>query len=151
MSDYDSVEAKVDRAIREILGTYGDRVSVESKNKTLLKFGRNDNVGSSFETIWQVGNDESYPTGNDIDIVVSDDPADTQDIVIEGHTRDGNALTFVSTPYTLTGTTPVPLDPQLYRSTRLFNDDNTDFAGNVTVEDDGTSVHLRAPTSKWCR
>lgn len=142
MSNYAELEPRVIRAIQQIAGDYGDRVSVQRKNKILTKFGRHDSLGTSFETIWQVGGNEAYPTGNNIDILTSTDGGDDQDVIIEGHTISGSALTFVVQPATLDGTNNVSLTTPLYRATRVYNDDNTDFAGTVTVEDNGTSVHL---------
>ena len=37
-----------------IFSTFGDKVSIDYKRKTLYKFGRNPDIGTSFETIWQL-------------------------------------------------------------------------------------------------
>jgi hypothetical protein len=133
----------VERAIKNIEADYGDTVSVESKNKALIKFGVNPDIDTgASETIWQFGGNETYATGNDIDIVVSTDAGDTQAVIIEGHTISGSDLTFVTQTATLNGTTNVTLSTPLYRATRIYNDSSTDFIGTVTVEDNGTSVNL---------
>ena len=133
----------VDRAIANIKADYGVDVSVIKKNKTLIKYGVNEDLDTGVrETVWTVGGDETYPTANSIDIVVSTDAGDTQDIVIEGHTLSGSDLTFVTQTATLNGITPVNLTTPLYRANRMYNNDNTDFAGTITVEDNGTSVNL---------
>ena len=122
---------------------YSDTVSVREKAKNLLKYGKNDAITSGTpETVWQTGGDETYKTANDIDIVVSTNAGDTQDIVIEGHTLSGSDFTFVSQTATLNGTSNVTLTTPLARATRLYNVDSTDFAGTITVEDNGTSTHL---------
>jgi len=132
----------IERAIAQILGTYGDTVSVEAKNKSLLVFGRNEDVGTSPETVWLNGGDETLPTGNDIDIVVSTSGSDTGTVQIEGHTLSGSDLTFVTQTATLNGTTNVTLSTPLYRVSKLTNTGSADFVGVVTVEDNGTSVNL---------
>lgn len=136
------MEPRIQFAIDEISKTYGARVSLSEKSKSLIKFGRNQDLSTAFETVWLIGGDEAYPSGNNIDIVKSDNAGDTQLIAIEGHTLSGTDLTFVRKEYTLTGTTPVSLDPPLYRANRLENLGSSDFIGTVTVEDNGTSLHL---------
>lgn len=51
-------------SLSRIYSEYGDSVSVSSKNKDLLKFGRNQNVGSNSTgyTIWFTGQDQSHET-----------------------------------------------------------------------------------------
>lgn len=130
-------------AHEHIRSSFGDDVSIWEKAKGVSKFGKNLDldVGIS-ETIWQTGGDETLKTANDIDIVVSTNAGDNQDVVIEGYTISGSDLTFVTQTATLNGTTNVTLTTPLARVVRLYNDDSTDFAGDVTVEDNGTSVHL---------
>lgn len=135
---------RIPYAINQIFVDDAVTVSVREKAKSLIKFGRNSDLDIGTETVWEVGGDETYPTGNDIDIVVSDDAGDTQDVVIEGHTLSGSDFTFVTQTATLNGTTNVALTTPLARASRLYNNDSTDFTGTVTVEDNGTSVHLSA-------
>jgi len=133
----------ISAAENEIFKTYEDNVSVWQKGKRLLKFGGNKDLDTGVsETIWNTGDNETYKTANDIDIVVSTSGGDTQDIVIEGHTISGTDLTFVIQTATLNGTTNVPLTTPLARVNRLYNDSGTDFVGDITVEDNGTSTHL---------
>lgn len=133
----------VSHAINQIFQDDGVTVSVRAKGKSLVKFGENKSLASGVsETVWITGGDETFKTANDIDIVVSDDAGDTQNIVIEGHTISGSDFTFVSQTATLNGTTNVTLSTPLARVSRLYNDDSTDFAGTITVEDSGTSTHL---------
>lgn len=145
MSIQASTSDRILRAIREIKVQFGDDVSVISKGKSERKYGYNADVGTTIETVWQVGGDETFPAGNNIDIVTSTAAGDTQDVLIEGFTLSGSALTFVSQTATLSGTDNVVLTTPLYRATRLINEGATDFAGVVTVEDNTTSTHISVP------
>ena len=139
----------VAQAIRDIEAQYSDTVSIWDKAKSLLKYGGNPDLDVAVsETIWNTGGNETLKTANDIDIVVSTDAGDTQEIVIEGHTISGNDLTFVTQTLTLNGTTNVSLTTPLARVNRLYNNDSTDFAGVITVEDNGTSVNLTVDGTK---
>lgn len=109
-------------AIDEIENTFGDTVSVSTKKKSLIKFGRNENVGTSLTTIMQFQGTELhevYQTTNSIDKVVTTDNSFTGTVTIEGHTISGNDLTFVTQTKTLTGQTGVTLDTPLARVTRI--------------------------------
>jgi len=132
---------RIKNAIQLIEDTYGDVVSVDAKKKNLIKFGRNENVGSSsFETIWNQGGTETHATGNDIDSISSSNAGDTQTVSIEGHTLSGSDLTFVVQSATLNGQTPVTLGTSLYRTSRMYNTGSTDFAGDVYVFESGGTV-----------
>lgn len=134
---------RIPYAMGIIKSNYSHTVSVREKSKSLIKFGKNNAITSGTpETVWKTGGDETYKTANDIDIVVSTNAGDTQDIVIEGHTLTGSDFTFVTQTAILNGTTNVTLTTPLARVGRLYNNDNTDFAGTITVEDNLTSVHL---------
>jgi len=144
MTYFSARDHRLIRAIANIKAQYGDDVSVEEKNKGLIKFGRNDNLGTTLATIWQIGGNETYPTGNDIDIVTSDNAGDTQEVIIEGHTMSSGNLTFVSQTATLNGTSNVTLTTPLFRANRLINNGTADFNGTVTVEDSGAATtHLQ--------
>jgi len=125
------------QAINEIRQTYGDIVDIASKSKTLRKFGDNDAIGASRETIWSFGGDETYVTSNLIDTVSSSAAGDSQAIKVEGHTVTGTGtdaqFTFVVQSATLNGQNKVTLSTPLARVSRLYNDDSTDFAGDVYV------------------
>lgn len=133
------------KAIKEIYKTYGHVVSVDEKSKHLKKYGANYNLGTSFETIWQVGGHETYATGNDIDSVSSSDDNDVQLIYIEGHTRVGDKLYFKTQTVTLTGNTPAPLTTKLYRVGRIININTDDFAGDIYIYESGGTVTLGVP------
>ena len=126
-----------------IFDTYGDTVSIWDKAKTLSKFGKNSDLDTGTrETIWETGGDETLKTANDIDVIVSSNAGDTQSVVIEGHTISGTDLTFVVQTLTLNGTTNVSLTTPLARVTRAYNNGSTDFAGTITVKDNGSTTHL---------
>lgn len=119
-----------------IFSDYGDEVSVHQKAKVLLKFGRNEDVGTSEATIQHQPSGilhETFVSTNAIDTVVSTSAGDTEDIVIEGHTISGGVFTFVTQTATLTGQTEVTLSTPLARCTRLYNDDSTELAGVISV------------------
>lgn len=130
---YKAIEesSKISRAINEILVQYGDEVSVESKAKSLNKFGANLTVGTSFETVaimQGTTSNETYVSTNLIDSAISTSASDTMTIVLEGHTIDGSGnLTFVSQDVVMTGTTEVTLTTPLARATRAFIKDSGTF------------------------
>ncbi len=124
-------------AKEQILKEYDDTVSVSSKAKVLKKFGRFDTLGTTELPIWLQGQDETYVSDNSIDTISSSNAGDDQDIVVEGHTLTNGVLVFVSQTATLNGQTKVVLDTPLHRASRVYNDDNTDFAGTVYVYEDG--------------
>lgn len=128
------------QAINEIAGlSAGHTVSVESKAKSLLKFGRNSALNNTtFETIWEQGGHETYVSTNAIDRVSSSNAGNTQSVVIEGHTISGSDLTFVVQTATLNGQNKVTLTTPLARATRMYNNGSTDFAGTVYVFEDDT-------------
>ncbi len=152
-------------ALDRIQGDYGVTASVAAKRKTLLKFGRNQNVGSDATgyTIWYTGQDQAHETyvaagTNSIDTISSSDGGDTQAVVIEGHTSDADGnLTFVVQSATLEGQGKVVLSTPLNRMTRLYNNGATDFAGEVYgYEDtaivggkptDTTKIHITVPVN----
>lgn len=144
-------------AVREIKGNWGHDVDVVRKRKSLLKFGRNDDIGTAWETVWAFGGDETYASTNAIDTVSSSNAGDGQTVTVEGHTIDGSGnFTFSIQSATLNGQSKVVLGTPLARASRVYNTDTTDFAGTVYVYEDDTvtagvpdtaaKVHLSAPT-----
>jgi hypothetical protein len=134
---------KLAHAIRQIKNSDGVDVSIWEKGKSLSKFGLNSDLDTGVaETIWETGGDETLKTANDIDVIVSSNAGDTQDVVIEGHTISGTDLTFVVQTVALNGTTNVSLTTPLARVTRAYNNNSTNFAGTITIKDNGTSTHL---------
>lgn len=122
------VMSDIAHAERVVLSTYGDTVSVEDKAKNLNKFGTNDSVGTSFETVGQfqgtVAN-ETFVSTDLIDTVSSSSASDTSlTLTIEGHTIDGSGnLTFVVQSVTTDasdGRTAVSLGTPLARASRAY-------------------------------
>lgn len=154
---YINTDPKLNHAINEILSAYGDTVSVETKAKSLFKYGKNPNVPQTKATIWYTGQDQANETyvaanTNSIDSVSSGNAGDTQSVVIEGHTESDGNKTFVTQTVTLTGQTRAPLTTPLNRVTRLYNNGSTNFAGDIFVYEntalssgkpsDTTKIHL---------
>lgn len=144
--------AILNQAIREVDSTYGDSVSINSKKKSLLKFGRSDNVDNATTgyTIWFTGQDQAHETfvaanTNSIDSISSSNSGDTQTVSIEGHTESGGDKTFVVQTATLAGQTRVALGTALNRITRIKNTGSTNFAGNIFGYEN-TTISAGKPT-----
>lgn len=133
----------VSMAENEIKARYGDTVSVLTKGKSLLKFGRNDDLDpGTRETIWLNGGTETLPTTNAIDTVSSNNAGDTQDLYVEYHTVSGTGAdatyTFGTQTATLNGQNKVTLTVPCARVSRMYNLGSTAFAGNIYCYEDGT-------------
>lgn len=149
------------QAINVISSTYGDTVSIDAKQKSLLKFGINPNVGTGWSTIWYTGQDNANETyvadnTNSIDSISSSSGSDTVQITLEGHTMSGGNRTFVTQTVTLTGQTRAALTTPLNRVTRAFvSGGSTDHVGEIYVYEnttissgkptDTTKIHLTMP------
>lgn len=133
---------KIRLAEAEIARVYGDTVSVFSAAKTMLKFGRYANLGTSIETVWEYGGSETYATTNAIDYVSSSDAADTATVMyVEGHTVSGTGasseFTLVTQTLTLNGQSKVALTTPLARVGRAYVSSGT-LAGDFYVFEDDT-------------
>lgn len=153
-------------AEKVIEDTYGDVVSVNDKKKGLVKFGRNQNVGSASTgyTIWYTGQDRANETYvadnvNSIDSVSSGSTSDTMQVTVEGHTMANGDRTFVIQTATLEGRTRVALGTPLNRMTRMYvSSGTTTNAGelygyqNTSLTNgkptDTTKIHITVPTGK---
>ena len=148
--DVNNLSPFLQHAEREILKTYGDKVSFAKKAKSLHKFGNNELLtNAGYQTVWQTGGDEVYVNDNLIDTIVSDSPADIVNMKIEGHTVTGTGenqqFTFVAYEVTTNGTTPVTLPTPLARVGRLYNNNGVPISGTITVTDSGTgNIHVTA-------
>jgi hypothetical protein len=129
-----------------ILSTYGDRVSVARKMKSLLKFGRNPAASGTSQTVWAQGGNETYCTSNLIDTVSSSNAGDTQTITVEGHTLSGGDFTFVTQNVTLNGQSKVVLPTPLARANRIYSTGTTDFAGDIYCYED-SAISGGVPTT----
>lgn len=117
---------------------YGDVVSIQSKKKMLVKFGKNVDIDTGAEElIWGGDGKEVLLTSNGINTISSSNAGYTQTIRIEGHTVDGNGnFSFVVQNVTLNGQNKVTLSTPLARSTRSFNTSGTDLLGTVYIYED---------------
>jgi hypothetical protein len=148
-----SMDFNVYLAEQEIFNTYGDRVSVVEKKKTLTKFGRTDNADANvWTTVWETASDqpnETYVTTNAIDTISSTNSGDTNVINIEGHTVSGTGssseFTFVTQSATLNGQNKVTLTTPLARVSRAYVDNGGSVAGDILVYED-TAISGGKPT-----
>lgn len=148
----------ISQAERVVSTTYGETVSVSQKGKNLNKFGRNNSVGTSYETVAEFQGsetNETFVSTNLIDSIVSSSGSDTQTITIEGHTIDGSGnLTFVVQDATLSGQTEVTLATPLARATRAyikpsgtFNSPPAALAGTVSIYDNTGGITGGVPNT----
>lgn len=124
-------------AASEIYRTYGHKVRIN--RKSLHKFGRYANLGTTEDEINYLGIDPVRSTTNSITHFSSSDNADTQVLRIEGMTISSGVLFFVAQDITLVGQTKTALATPLARVTRIANVASaTPTAGDVYVYEDGT-------------
>ena len=158
---YEVPDGRLVQGEREVYSTYGQRVSIDAKAKSLLKFGKSGNLSTNagLQTVWSVDGNETYISDNLIDSVVSSSASDTQEVTIEGHTIEGAGVdakfTFVVQTATLSGQTPVALTTPLARASRVNNNGSTEIVGVVAVYQDSavtggvpndtTKVHIDIP------
>jgi hypothetical protein len=158
---YEVPDGRLVQGEREVYSTYGQRVSIDAKAKSLLKFGKSGNLSTNagLQTVWSVDGNETYISTNLIDSVVSSSASDTQEVTIEGHTIEGSGVdakfTFVVQTVTLNGQTPVALTTPLARASRVNNNSSTEIVGVVSVYEDSavtggvpndvTKVHIDIP------
>lgn len=108
--------------------------------KCFQVFGKNDDVTTSFESVWTPGSLYPWPTTTFTAVLSSSDAADVgQSIVIEGldENRDMASVTA-----TLNGQTTVVVDGTWWRVYRVYNDsdDQNSFAGTVIIAQDGITT-----------
>lgn len=119
------------QAINQIYATYGDKVTVEGKAKSLLKFGSFTSASASESLIGGLQSGtirETYATSNSVDSIICDDSGtNTVTLTIEGHTISGSNLTFVVQNKALNSQTRAALDTPLARATRVYNATSTSF------------------------
>ena len=157
---YELPSARLVQAEREIYKSFGDRVSINTKAKSLVKFGKSAALTTgTLETVWSVGGNEVYLTDNLITHVSSSNVNDTEILSLEGHTISGTGVneqfTFSKQSVTLNGQTPVLLTTPVARTSRLFNDNGNLLLGRVLVYEDTpvvggvptdlTKVHIDIP------
>jgi len=136
-------DPRIKHAIDVIFATYGDVVSMEAKNKDLLKFGRNKLCNTTKSTLMTLPagiDNETYVSTNIITTISSSSASDTVSVTVEGHTISGGVFTFVSQTLTLTGQTQFTLVTPLARVSRVVNASSTDLVGNIYVYQNDTST-----------
>ena len=122
----------------EILAQYGHVVEID--RKSLHKFGRNTNVGTSEVEINALNQNEIYLGSNGITHASSSSAGDTQEIYYEGMTRVGNIYTFVSDTFNLTGQSSIALPTPVSVCTRALDNDGTDLLGNCYFHEGGATT-----------
>lgn len=143
----------VQEAINRIYVEYGDKVRIKDKGKALNKFGVRSDVGTSNTTVAQLGGTElheTYIATNGISHVSSSSTNDSEEIVVEGQTIDGNGdFTFVTQTATLNGQTKVALSTPLARCTRMYNNNGTNLEGTIySFQDDTLSAGVPQTDTK---
>lgn len=100
------------------------------------KFGHNLDMSSGVEaTIWTQGGLYVYPSDSGEAMeVVSSSASDTGTVEIQGLDASFNEVSQI---ITLTGITAVPLQISLSRVLRAFNNNSTDFVGNISIQGTG--------------
>lgn len=142
---YELPDGRLVQAQREILGTFGDNVSIDAKAKSLLKFGKSAPlVADTRETVWTLGGHETYVDTNSIDTISSSSASDNQTITLECHTVTGTGVnqqfTFMVQTVTLNGQNKVLLPTPVARVSRAYNANGTELQGAVYVYEDTTIV-----------
>lgn len=158
--NYEVPDGRLVQAEREIYRFFGDEVSIQSKAKSLIKFGKSGQLTTgSLQTVWTVGGNETYVSANSIDSISSSSALDTEVVYIEGHTVTGTGtdqqFTFVTQTVQLNGQTRVALPTPLARASMAYNDNGTSLVGRVVVYEntaltggvptDTTKIHLDIP------
>jgi len=133
---YTPTDSGLIHALQVIEGDYGKVCYY--KPKTLKKFGRNEDVGTAYEDIWQYGGTETLPTTNAIDTVSSSSTSDTTTLVVEGFVLTGDNKIFTVQTVTLTGQTKALLTTPLARCTRAYASGAADLVGDVYIYEDDT-------------
>ena len=150
-----------------IKDTYGDTVSVLSKKKTLLKFGKTVDAGTTKRTIARPGSgqvNETYATSNLITHVSSSSGSDTGPLRIEYHTVSGSGtsaqFTFGVQDVTLAGQTKTALTTPAARVSRMYrpSSSSTDLVGDIYAYEDvavtagvpgtATAIHAVIPAGE---
>lgn len=154
-------DARLDQAIREFAED-GITIDIANKQKSLLKFGENEDVQTTSTTLMTLPSgiyNETLPTGNAITHIASSSGSDTgTTVTIEGHTSSGSDLTFATQTKALQGQTKTALDTPLTRVTRVYASSGAALVGNVYVAEDvtftggvpqtATAIHIIIPAGQ---
>ena len=155
--NYEVPDGRLVQAEREIEQQFGQKVSIDRKAKSLIKFGKSAPLATgSLQTVWTVGGNETYVSANTIDSISSSSALDTEQVYFECHTVDesGN-FTFLSQVVTLNGQNRVALPVPVARVSLAYNNSGTNLVGRVVVYEntalnngiptDVTKIHIDIP------
>jgi hypothetical protein len=99
---------------------------------TVDKFGENPDIdtGTIPEDVWEIGGEYVYDADGTAPIVslISDNPADTEEISVQGLDVNGN---FTEQLVTLNGTSRVELTTPLWRVFRMYNNGSNSLVGTI--------------------
>lgn len=140
--NYEVPDGRLVQAEREIERQFGQKVSIDRKGKSLIKFGKSAPLATgSLQTVWTVGGNETYVSTNTIDSISSSSALDTQEIYLECHTVDesGN-FTFLTQTVALNGQNRVALPVPVARVSLIYNNNGTNLVGRVVVYENTTLV-----------
>lgn len=158
--NYEVPDGRLVQAEREVYQTFNDKVSVDRKAKSLIKFGKSAPLTTgSLQTVWTVGGNETYVNDNLIDSISSSSTLDQEEIYVEGHTVTGTGFdqqfSFVSFTVNLNGQTRVALPIPLARVSMIYNNNGSTLQGRVVVYEntaltngiptDVTKIHIDIP------
>lgn len=105
------------------------------------KFGRNTDIDTTQEDVWDGGGTYTFSTTADITDIVSSNAGDTMSIEVQG--LDTN-WELVTQDVTLTGTTSATLTTALIRVFRMKNLSSTAALGNIQVGVGSTTTSFTA-------
>jgi len=146
--NYEVPDGRLVQAEREIEQQFGEKVSIDRKAKSLIKFGKSASLpAGSLQTVWTVGGNETYVNDNLIDSISSSNAADTEEVYLECHTvdADGN-FTFLTQTVSLNGQNRVALPVPVARVSMAYNNNGTEIQGRVVVYEN-TALTNGIPTT----
>jgi len=144
--NYEVPDARLVQAEREIYAQYGVVASIDAKAKSLFRFGKVSNLTLLRTTVWSLGGNENYLSGNTITHISSSSTADNQLIRIESHTIDASGdFAFVVQTVTLNGQNKVALPTPVARVSMMNNANSHNLIGAVYVYED-TAITAGVPT-----
>ena len=157
---YEVPDGRLVQAEREIQATFGDVVSIDKKAKSLIKFGKSDELTTNgLSTVWTVGGNETYVNDNVITHISSSSAADIYEVKLECHTVEGTGVdakfSFMTQTVVLQGQTKVALPTPVARVSEVYNNNGVNLVGRVTVYEDvaitggvpndPTKIHIDIP------
>ena len=153
-----ALDFRIYHAIKRIFNDYGERVYV--KPDSLAITASHVEIGTTDTTVMGLPSgvtNEAYVSDNLITHFSSSNAGDDQSVIVKGHTLSGGNFTAVTQTITLVGQTKTALGTPLARVSEMYNDDTTDFAGDIYIYEDGavtagvpdtaSEVHMYLPAS----